>query len=265
MPEGDTIYRTAVNLRRALRGRAVTGGPQRLVGRTISEVESRGKHLLVWFAPGGLALHSHLGMSGSWHLYRPGESWRRPRGAARAVIETAGWVAVCFSAPVCELLSEAEVARHAQLSSLGPDAMAADADLAEARRRLDRRADLSVGEALADQRVLAGVGNVYRCEVLFRCGVNPWTGVQDLSSETRDRLLAESVGLLRRNARAVRRRTTDGLAHDLAVYGRAGRACPRCGQRLRADRQGPQARITFWCPRCQEGAGKAPDERAPPR
>lgn len=265
MPEGDTIYRTAVSLRRALVGREVTGGPERLRGKTVSDIESRGKHLLVWLSPGDVALHTHLGMSGSWHLYRPGERWRRPRGTARAVIETTDWVAVCFGAPVCELLTGSEVARHPQLSSLGPDAMADDPDLGEARRRLDERAGQAVGEALADQRVLAGVGNVYRCEVLFRCAVNPWATVADLRPETRDLLLRESARLLRRNAGTPRRRTTDGPGPDLAVYGKAGRACPRCGQRISADRQGPHARITFWCPGCQTGGVAPPGADAPAR
>jgi endonuclease VIII len=178
VPEGDTIFRAARTLRAALNGREVTAvrttvpqvrslGPGRLVGQTVADVESRGKHLLIWFAPADLALHTHMMMSGSWHTYRPGQRWRKPEHLARFVLETTDVVAVCFGAPVCELLARTQVRRHPVLSRLGPDALGAQAgregrsgaepDLAEARRRLDARADTAIADALLDQRVLAGV------------------------------------------------------------------------------------------------------------
>ncbi len=270
MPEGDTIYRTAQRLDRSLHDGTVIRvatrvaplrrcGPQRLLGQTVAEVEARGKHLLWWFRPSELALHTHLRMSGAWHLYRPGERWRRSPGAARfrVNVSAAGdggvWIAVCFSAPVCELLSRAQVATHPGLASLGPDTLGESWDATLARRRLDAAPDQMIGEALVDQRILAGVGNVYKSEILFVCGVDPWTPVADLDGAIRDRLLATAARLLRTNVAAgTPVRTTTGDPRDrLHVYGKAGRPCPRCAAPIRARRQGVRARITYWCPRCQ--------------
>lgn len=294
MPEGDTIHRTAARLRAALAGARVERaesrapgvadlGVGRLVGETIEAVESRGKHLLVWFAPSGLALHTHLGLHGAWHVYRPGQRWRKAPARATVVLGAAEAVAACFAAPVCELLSGSQVAAHASLAALGPDALAGpDAggtDLAEARRRLDARADWTAGEALLDQRVLAGVGNVFKCEVLFACRVDPWARVADLDETARDGLLATSERMLRANAtpgvaqrttRATPTSATDRAAPAdlpssagprLAVYGRGRQPCPRCHTPVRVTRHGDQARITYWCPRCQ---GPGPDASGGP-
>lgn len=255
MPEGDTIHRTAVNLGRALTGTRLTGGqPAAVRGETVSAVTSRGKHLLIDLQPSGLVLHSHMGMSGSWHLYRPEDPWRRSRGSARAVLESDGWVAVCFAAPVCELLTAAQVARHGVLAQLGPDALDPRADLVEARRRLGTLDATAVGEALMDQRVLAGVGNVYRCETLFACRMHPWTSVGALDGPSRARLLDTASALMRANATLPVRRTRAAPGARLYVYGRAGRPCLRCGERIRATRQGVHRRPTFWCPSCQPPA-----------
>jgi endonuclease-8 len=274
VPEGDTIYRTARTLRAALDGAEVTAfassvpqvrgsAPHRLVGQTVTSVEPRGKHLLIWFAPSGLALHTHMRMSGSWHVYRTGERWRKAAHGARVVLEVPAWTAVCFAAPVVELLGHREVERHPSLAALGPDALGATPDLATARRRLDARGDWSIAEALLDQRVLAGVGNVYKCEVLFLHGVDPWTRVGDVPADTRDALLETAVDLLVRNVApgAPPRRTTTDARHGtrLHVYGRARRPCPRCRTPVRVARQGEQARVTYWCPGCQgPGPGGAP-------
>lgn len=282
VPEGDTIHRTAARLHAALAGarveraesrarRVADLGPDRLIGQTVDRVEARGKHLLAWFAPGGLALHTHLGMHGTWHVYRPGHRWHKPPERAAIVLGVADAVAVCFAAPVCELLTGAQVAGHPTLAALGPDALAAPeaggTDLADARRRLDARADWAVGEALLDQRVLAGVGNVFKCEVLFACGVDPWARVAELEGSTRDALLATSERLLRVNATPGGvRRTTGSLGPAapagprLAVYGRARQPCPRCDTPVRAARQGEQARVTYWCPRCQAPGSREPGE-----
>lgn len=267
MPEGDTIYRSARTLGRALTGAAVvgasapapglrTGAVDRLVGQTIGPVESRGKHLLIWFLPSDMALHTHMMMSGSWHLYRSGQAWRKPTRLSRVVLEVPGWTAVCFSAPVCELLTRDQLG--SRLAGLGPDALEEEPDLADARRRLDARADWTIGEALLDQRVLAGVGNVYRCEVLFLHGVHPWTRVRDLPQATRGALITTAVELLKANAgpRPAPRTTTGRpgavtKGRELAVYGRAHRPCPRCRAAVRVARLGTQARLTYWCPRCQ--------------
>jgi len=285
VPEGDTIFRTARTLRQALAGREVTDvsttvaqvrrlGAGRLVGQTVREIESRGKHLLLWFAPSGLALHSHMRMSGSWHLYRPGERWRRPHHLARLELSVAEWVAVCFSAPVIELLSAEQVARHRTLAVLGPDALDDEPDLVEARRRLDEREDWTIGEALLDQRMLAGIGNVFKNEVLFLHRLDPWRPVGQIAPETRDALLETAVRLMRANATGpgARRVTTGEPAPgrpDLHVYGRHRRPCPRCQRPIAVARQGDQGRLTYWCPSCQgpgSSAGGPPSGRtSPPR
>lgn len=272
MPEGDTIFRTAQTLSKAIAGQTVTGFasrvgqvrarlPNRLIGQRIDVVEARGKHLLIWFAPSDLALHTHMRMNGSWHLYRSGERWRKAEHLARAVIDVEGWQAVCFAAPVCQLLSRREVEEHPSIAALGPDALDERTDLDEARRRLDTRGDWTIAEALLDQRVLAGVGNVFKCEVLFIHGVDPWTLVRDVPSDVRDALLSTSERLLKANVAPgspARRTTTspeERVGH-LYVYGRARRPCPRCATPISRARQGEQARPTYWCRRCQgPGAG----------
>jgi endonuclease VIII len=271
MPEGDTIYRTARTLRDALEGRQVTAvtttvaqvralGPDRLVGQTVAAVEPRGKHLLVWFSPSGLALHTHMKMTGSWHLYRAGERWRKPAQWARVSLSTAEHVAVCFSAPVCELLARAQVDRHPSLAGLGPDALDEETDLGEARRRLDERAGWAIAEALLDQRVMAGIGNVYKCEVLHIHGINPWRKVADVEPAQRDAVLATAERLLKANVGpgTMQRTTTRDPrvrgGDRLYVYGRARNPCPRCHTPIRVARQGEQARLTYWCPRCQPAA-----------
>lgn len=270
MPEGDTIHRTARSLSAALEGERVTAfqtraaavralGRDRLVGETVERVEARGKHLLIWFHRSRLALHTHLRMTGSWHLYRLGERWRKPPHRVTVRIDVERWVAVCFSAGVCELLSAAQVERHPALSALGPDAVDEQVDLTRARERLDERGGWTIGETLLDQRVLAGVGNVYKCEVCFLLGVNPWARVETLDGELRDGLLASAARLLRVNAEAAdgRRVTTvrgASAGARLNVYGRARRPCRRYGTAIRMAAQGEQARVTYWCPTCQ-GAG----------
>lgn len=270
MPEGDTIHRSARTLGRALTGASVTGvtaqaprlqpaGAQRLVGERVAQVEARGKHLLVWFAPSDLALHTHLGMSGSWHLYRPGQRWQKPARRASVVLDTPDWTAVCFSATVCELRGRAQTEVDASLAGLGPDAAAPGTDLDEARRRLDTRPEWAIGEALLDQRVLCGVGNVYKNEVLFLHGVDPWAPVRVVPAAARGALLASAEQLLKANLRSALRTTTGppgavARGGRLFVYGRAGKPCRRCGTPVRVDRQGAQARLTYWCPHCQQPA-----------
>ncbi len=280
MPEGDTIFRTARTLRRALDGGEVTDvratvpqvvrlGVRRLVGLHVARVEPRGKHLLIGFAPGGLVLHTHLGMSGSWHLYRATEQWRKAPHLARFVLgvcRDGDWTAVCFLPRVCELLTEEQVRDHPVLRSLGPDPLVED-NLDESRRRLDADPDRAIGDALLDQRVIAGVGNVYRNEVLFVHGVHPWTTVGDVPQATRDDLLQTAARLLRQNATATAtRRVTTGATDarpqgGLYVYGQARRPCPRCATPIAVARQGDHARLTYWCPRCQRAGPQHTTER----
>jgi len=268
MPEGDTIWRTARALHAALAGRpvaslrsplhAVSEAARRLriAGRTVEGVEAVGKHLLVRFE-GGSALHTHMRMSGTWSLHRAGgEGSRALASAHRVAIETDVAVAVCRRAPVVELLSRREVVAHPALRRLGPDLLAAGFDPAAARARLRARSNVEIGVALLDQTALAGIGNVYKSEVLFACGVSPHAIVWRLDDETLDRLVATARALLQRNLGPGPRRTTSALAPaPVHVYGRAGRPCPRCGTPILRAPQGEQARSSYWCPRCQPPPG----------
>jgi endonuclease-8 len=268
MPEGDTIYRTAVVLRRALLDRVVTAARaqprpgivrvprlESLVGSRVESVEARGKHLLIGFT-GGLWLRTHMRMRGSWHRYAAGEPWRLPASRASCVLEAGGAVAVCFDAPEVELLTGAQVARHQALTSLGPDLLSRTFDTAEAVRRLRERSAVPLGEAMLDQRALAGIGNVYKSEICFFERVDPWASVAALPDSTLASLVASARRLLLANAGGGRRVTT-GMPRrggSLWVYGRAGRPCRRCGTRILGRRQGEQARMTYWCPACQPAA-----------
>ena len=278
MPEGDTLFRIAVNLRKALLSRQVTAfelsgkAVGSVAGRTVQAIEARGKHLLIVFradelseaikTPERLALelqrddlvlHTHLRMTGSWHIYRPGERWRKPERLAVAVIHTDAFVAPCFSAPVVELLTASETARHPQLSALGPDAMTEEFDAAAALARLRQRPDLPIGVALMNQRLIAGVGNVYKSEVLFIQRVSPFVLVRDLPDEALEGLIAESHRLMRLNEKSSGRRTMFTLdkGKRLWVYGRSGEPCRVCGTQIRMQRQGQDARSTYYCPHCQ--------------
>jgi endonuclease VIII len=255
MPEGDTLHRTATGLAPYLVGRPVTaarvrpGGPQvgRVVGATIEAVEAQGKNLLIRF-DNGLELRTHLRMNGSWHRYRPGERWKRAPARARLVLEVPGTIAVCFDAPVVELFETRTESLHPSLSALGPDLLKDDADLADAVRRLrdPSRAAVAIGEAIVDQRAVAGVGNIWKSETLFADGVSPFASVRDLDDATLSGLLATARRLLR--ASAARGPTSRGMN----VYGRAGLPCRRCGTLIRSATQGTELpRTTYWCPSCQ--------------
>ena len=263
MPEGDTLWRAARTLHAALGGQVVIGfrarSPAvagsarrfRVVGDTIARVDAQGKHLLVHFARGA-ALHTHLGMRGSWHLYRPGSRWRRPEHEARAVIETARAVAVCFAAPTVELLSPAARGAHPQLRTLGPDVVSPAFEAAPAIARLRARPDLEIADALLDQTAVSGIGNIYKSETLFLCGVDPFAAVAVLDDATLAGLVRTAERLMKRNAAPAPRRTTPiGSGTRVWVYERAGRPCRRCGSVLLMRRHGRWGRSTYWCPRCQ--------------
>jgi endonuclease VIII len=270
MPEGDTLFRIAAGLRRALVGETVLEARARpgpmlrrvpdlsvLAGLQVRAVESKGKHLLVRFGdgPGSRTLRTHLRMSGSWHRYRPGEPWRLPERRATVVLGTEHAVAVCFDCPTAELLTDAGLARSKPLTTLGPDLLgpAFDADLALANLR--DRGDVAIGEALLDQRALAGIGNVVRNEVLFMERVSPWAPVRSLSGTQLAGLVSAAQRVLRSAARDGDRTTTGDRRRGarLWVYGRAGRPCRRCGTRIEVSRQGELRRLIYWCPSCQPG------------
>ncbi|CAN5179082.1 Fpg/Nei family DNA glycosylase [soil metagenome] len=265
MPEGDTIFRTADVLRAALVGRRVIAARaqarpglrsvpdlSQLVGASIASVEARGKHLLIGF-DNGLTLRSHLRMTGSWHRYRPGERWRRPLHQASAILETAESVAVAFNTPIVELLTDADLRRSTPLTTLGPDLLSRSFDADEALRRLREHDAEELGNSLLDQRAIAGIGNVYKSEVAFLEGMDPWSRVGAFSDAQLRGALATARRLLQANTRGGARVTTDSEARgqSLWVYGRAGRPCRKCGTLIQVHRQGDLARLTFWCPRCQ--------------
>jgi endonuclease VIII len=257
VPEGDTLHRTATRLRPALVDRELVRfealrlvGPRPRTGERIVSVESVGKHLLIGFER-GVVLQTHMMMTGSWHLYRPGERWRRPPHLVRALIEVDGWLAVCFSAPVVRTYFATEAATP--VAHLGPDLCREDADLEEALRRMATVDDTSrsIAEVLLDQRVAAGIGNVYKSEVLFACRLDPFAPVSQVGEPMRRRLLETASRQLRANLGSGARTTVPG---GLAVYGRQRRPCLVCGTPVAMRRHGQQARSTYWCPRCQPPA-----------
>jgi endonuclease-8 len=254
VPEGDTLFRTAATLHRWLAGRTVTAAATKvdgfpaakLVGQRVESVEAQGKHLLMRL-DSGQVVHSHMRMTGSWHVYRSGERWRRPASQARLTLACDDRVAVCFNAPVVELLQPRAEAVHPGLVGLGPDLLVDPFDLDEVRRRArSRPADLAVGELLLDQRVVAGIGNIWRCESLFAEGVNPLTPQSALTDDELDRVVLTARRLMRAQLGRL-----DRAALQRAVYRRTGRPCRRCGTAVRAKRQGEAARTAYWCPSCQ--------------
>lgn len=273
MPEGDTIYRAARSLRQAIGGKVVTRFytvlPQLqrvdddapLAGRTIESISSAGKWLLIRFS-GDLTLLTHMLMNGSWHLYRPGETWNRASHDVRVVLETADCVAVAFNVPIAEFHTARSLARRPVFKDQGPDILDPKFDVEAASQRVAQRSTEEIGEVLLDQRIMAGLGNVFKSEVCFVGRVHPFARVGDLSMDQVHRLTAVSHQLLRANVddssaegfrRSMFRRTTerDDPFARLYVYGRAGQACRRCGTRILSRKQGEHARTTFWCPTCQ--------------
>jgi endonuclease-8 len=272
MPEGDTIFRAARTLNRALAGSHVTrfesafpaltrvDHDRRVVGRLVESVASRGKHLLVAFS-GDLVLRTHMRMNGAWHIYRHGERWQRPAREMRILLATAQFVAIGFNVPIAELLSSRDVSRHEELQALGPDLLGPSFDREEAASRMRRQPREPVARILLNQRVVAGVGNVFKSEILFVAGIDPFTPAGDLSDDQLARIVDEARALVTANvldrsqtlSPALGRRTTRSLdpSAKLWVYGRGGKPCRRCGTPIRVNKTGLDARLTYWCPRCQ--------------
>ncbi|MBT2394092.1 Fpg/Nei family DNA glycosylase [Streptomyces sp. ISL-1] len=295
MPEGDTVWHTAQRLHTALAGQVLTRFDLRvprfatadLTGRIVLDVTPRGKHLLTRIE-GGLTLHSHLRMDGAWRVYGSGERWRGgPAHQIRAILGNADHTAVGYRLPVLELLRTAD--EDKAVGHLGPDLLGPDWDADTAAANLLADPARRLGEALLDQRNLAGIGNVYKSELAFLARVTPWLPVGELPVDTTQRLVVTAHRLLEANKNSFDRRTTDttgttrapaatgapripgtpspsrppsSTAHrhrrpgpPLYVYGREGQPCLRCGTPIRKADQGDgsRERPTYWCPRCQSG------------
>jgi endonuclease VIII len=256
MPEGDTIRTAAARIGAALIDReiesietpqprhAMDRWPERLAGRRVRAVDARGKHLLVRF-DGGLTLHSHLRMGGAWRVYQRGRPWRRGASRAWLVIRTAEHEVVQFDGPVLELMTDGRSRFDQRLGHLGPDVLAAEFDERFFLRRI-REDDQTraVGEGLVNQRNVAGIGNIWKAEGCFAAGIDPWRKLSDVSD-------AELLTIIRAVRPLMATSVAEGFPTHLQVYKRAGRACPRCGERISARGQGDDNRTTYWCPRCQ--------------
>lgn len=274
MPEGDTIFRAARTLHRALAGEKVTVFESVLpklerveidtsvTGRTIEKVEAQGKWLLTYFS-GDLILLTHMLMSGSWHIYRPGEKWKRPKEDMRILIGTGKILAIAFRVPIAEFHSADSLRRRRVFNQLGPSALAEEYNDAEILRRLRSEPQKPVGEALLAQSLISGIGNVFKSEICFACGVNPFRTVGTLSINELSCLASTARKFLLANVTETSgdqivtytgmRRTTgrSDREENLWVYKRRGEPCRRCGCAIESRKQGLDARTTFWCPVCQ--------------
>ncbi len=262
MPEGDTIFRTAESLRRWIGGRRVSAARSprlradltAVVGAKVESVDARAKHLLIRF-DNGRVLHTHMRMTGSWHVYPSEERWRKPAAQAVAVLECGARLAVCFNAPVVELLTAAGERSLPALVRLGPDVLGSQpVEAAELLRRAADRAHVSptVGELLLDQQFVSGIGNIYRCETLFLCRADPHLPTTSAAGGLLGELVATASRLMRVNAEGspIARRF-DSAPERPWVYGRSGRPCSRCGSVVVRELLGDQGRGLYWCPGCQ--------------
>jgi len=265
MPEGDTILKAARILHRALAGSVVTKFEPRMASAirarsstlgpwTLERVDAAGKNLLMFFSD-GFVLRTHMRMNGSWHLYRHGERWRAPGHAVRAVIETADWVAIAVNVPVVEWVRERELSHYAPVANLGPDVLRDPFDVDEVIRRARLQPDIAISEILLDQTVLAGVGNVFKSEVMFEARLSPHAPIAALTDEQLRDIFAIARKQMRANVggRAAGRTTTGRMNPEekLWVYRRAGLHCRVCGTIIEVRRTGPNSRSTYWCPGCQ--------------
>ena len=256
MPEGDTIHYAARRIRPLVEGRVpqiehphprLRGErwPEKLAGRAVTRVDAHGKHLFVHFE-GEFAIHSHLRMTGSWGTYRPDQRWRRARSRAWLVLRTDEGEVVQFDGPVLELLTESRTRFDRRLGMLGPDILAPELDEGEILRRL-RAGDpaRAIGDALLDQRTIAGIGNLWKCEGCFAAGIDPWRPTARVSDD-------EALSIVRAARPGMQQSARDGMQDvHRVVYGRAGRPCPRCGAAIRSRGQGDDNRLTYWCAGCQ--------------
>lgn len=263
MPEGDTIHRTAARLRPVLEGRTVQRfvaprllGDRPREGAQIVRVQAVGKNLLIEFDD-GLVLHTHMKMTGSWHIYRAGEAWQRGAHLVRALIDVGDWLAVCFSAPVVQTYHTASPA-PSPVAHLGPDLCEPDADLNLVVERMATipDPDASLADVLLDQRVACGIGNVYKSEALWACRLSPFAPLASIDDDERLQLVTTAWKQLRSNLDTASRTT---IAGGLAVYGRHRRPCRACSTLVEMCQFGDSPRSTYWCPTCQGTPGDTHD------
>jgi endonuclease-8 len=250
--EGDTILRLARRFEATLVGETVgaaapnprgrAAGIERLDGRTLERAEARGKHLLLGF--GKVSLHSHLGMSGGWHFYRPGARWRRPRSSAWAVLYGGGWEAVQFGGPTLRVVPSERLRRDPQIARLGPDVLAEEFDPEAVIAAMRADPTRGLGDALLDQNLVAGIGNIFKSEACFAARVDPWRPIGNLSEEELRSVLAAARGQMQQAVET-------GGRHRFQVYKRRQGPCPRCRGSISSRGQGDANRTTYWCPRCQ--------------
>ncbi len=263
MPEGDTVWLAGRRMNQALAGREIVRSDLRvptlatvdLSGWTVQAVVPRGKHLLTRFtreAEQPLTLHTHFRMDGSWHLYRPGAKRHGgPDWQIRAILTTGEWEAVGYRLPVLELLPTLD--EDSVVGHLGPDLLGPDWELAEAARRMSAQPERAIGEALLDQKNMAGIGNLYKAEALFLAGLSPWRPVRDVPDLGAVLRVARRLLLINRDRPEQITTGQNGRGREHWVYGRDGQPCRRCGKRIASAMQGqaPRDRITYWCPSCQ--------------
>ncbi len=256
MPEGDTVAWHASRLRPALEERAAEEvrvhqrfarerWVERLAGRAVQRVETRGKHLLIHFED-GLLLHSHLGMVGSWGVHPPGRRWARSPRRAWLVMRVGDTEVVEFDGSTLELMTEGRARIDQRLAGLGPDVLAEPFDSATFLRRL-RQDDPTrpFGDALLDQRNLAGIGNMWKAEACWEAELDPWRATDAVSDQEAVRAVELVRPRMQRSAREGPR------AIERCVYKTQGRPCPRCDKRIHVQGQGDGNRLTYWCPGCQ--------------
>ena len=278
MPEGDTIYRTARTLQKVLGGKVVTAfetglaklaavnDESPIVGRTVERVEARGKWCLIFFS-GDLILVTHMLMSGSWHIYKAGEKWWQPRSRMRVVITCGDYQAVAFNVPIAEFHTARSLERSSQVPKLGPDVLSEGFSVEHGVQALRERAashpEDEVGVVLLNQRVMAGLGNVYKSEVAFTARVNPFRAMRTIMEREIEALVEAARKYMTANVAEGTseqmvtytgpRRTTRAMDHGarMWVYRRQGEECRRCGATIMMRKQGVQVRSTYWCPSCQ--------------
>jgi endonuclease VIII len=259
MPEGDTIHYAANRIRPVLEGHVPDElatphprfgrdrWPERLAGRAVRSVDAHGKHLFLRFE-GGLTIHSHLRMTGSWRVLDRGARWPRSPRSAWLRMRRGDREVLQFNGPVLELMTDSRTRLDQRIAGLGPDILAPELDEARFLRRL-REDDPTrpIGDALLDQRTIAGIGNLWKVEGCFAAGVDPWRRTGDVADE-------EALAIVREARSRMRISAADGMQDRFkVVYGRAGRPCPRCGgdALIQARGQGDGNRLTYWCPACQ--------------